>query len=160
MTKQLMTKKGLENLQKKLADTMLRLKQVQEEKAHAYTASGDGWHDNPGWLQLGQIEEQLSADVRNINLAISNAVIVNTQINTRSGLVQIGSNVAFTLTMPGGKKVPWQVCIGGAGESNLKEKIISYDSPIGQAIMGKKINDAVEVLLPAGKCHIQINDIS
>ncbi len=45
-------------------------------------------------------------------------------------------------------------------ESNLKENKISVETPIAKAIMGKKINDSVEVKVPAGMLSFEIIDIS
>ena len=41
--------------------------------------------------------------------------------------------------------------IVGEWEANPKDKKISHSSPLGQALMGKKVGDKVEVSAPAGK---------
>jgi transcription elongation factor GreA len=38
----------------------------------------------------------------------------------------------------------------GASEANVREQKISYQSPIGSAIMGKKVGQKAEVSLPNG----------
>ena len=45
-------------------------------------------------------------------------------------------------------------------EANLKESKISIDSPIGKALMGKKVGDKVEVIVPAGVMPFEIISIS
>ncbi len=45
-------------------------------------------------------------------------------------------------------------------EANLKEGKLSINSPIAKALIGKKVNDEVEVNIPAGKVHFQILEIS
>ncbi|MBS1646366.1 MAG: transcription elongation factor GreA [Bacteroidetes bacterium] len=45
-------------------------------------------------------------------------------------------------------------------EANLKEGKISVDSPIGKALMGKKVGDKVEVNVPAGTMLFEIISIS
>lgn len=45
-------------------------------------------------------------------------------------------------------------------EANLKEGKISVNSPIAKALLGKKVNDEVEVNIPAGKVTFQILEIS
>lgn len=50
--------------------------------------------------------------------------------------------------------------IVSASEANLKEKKISVDSPIGQALLGKKIGETVEVQIPAGVMKLEILEIT
>ena len=50
------TENGLECLNQKITEMEKLVKDIQAEKTIAYTASGDGWHDNPGFNQLEQKE--------------------------------------------------------------------------------------------------------
>ncbi|MHB8259592.1 MAG: transcription elongation factor GreA [Bacteroidia bacterium] len=45
-------------------------------------------------------------------------------------------------------------------EANLKEGKISIDSPIGKGLMGKKVGDKVEIIVPAGVIPFEIIAIS
>lgn len=45
-------------------------------------------------------------------------------------------------------------------ESNIKEKKISVDSPIGKGLLGKKIGDVAEIQTPGGIMAFEIIDIS
>ncbi len=45
-------------------------------------------------------------------------------------------------------------------EADLKIGKISVDSPIGRALLGKKVGENVEVQVPAGKVTFQITDIT
>lgn len=49
--------------------------------------------------------------------------------------------------------------IVGSAEADPKELKISNESPVGQAIIGKKIGDTVEVHVPAGVLQYQIVEI-
>ena len=44
-------------------------------------------------------------------------------------------------------------------EANLAEKKLSIKSPIGKAILGKKVGDIVEVQVPAGLLKLRIDSI-
>lgn len=50
--------------------------------------------------------------------------------------------------------------IVGSAEANPAENKISNESPVGKAILGKKINDTVEVSVPAGVLKYQVVKIS
>ena len=44
-------------------------------------------------------------------------------------------------------------------EMNLEEGKISLKSPIGQALMGRKVGDEVEAVVPAGTIRLRIESI-
>ena len=60
--------------------------------------------------------------------------------------VQIGNVV--TIQEEGETEETWTLV--GASEANVREQKISYQSPIGSAIMGKKVGQKAEVSLPNG----------
>ena len=45
-------------------------------------------------------------------------------------------------------------------ETNLREGKISVKSPIGQALVGRKVGDVVDVRVPAGVVRLRIESIS
>ncbi|MBO5799886.1 MAG: transcription elongation factor GreA [Paludibacteraceae bacterium] len=45
-------------------------------------------------------------------------------------------------------------------EANLKEGKLAINTPIAQALLGKRVGDIVEVTVPAGKIPFEIIDIS
>jgi len=53
-----------------------------------------------------------------------------------------------------GQKLPYQIV--GDWEADPINKKISHTSPLGQALLGKKVGDKVEVEAPAGKLTYQI----
>ena len=155
--KTIVTKPGLELLREKLSEKIKQLKSIREEKAHAYSASGDGWHDNPGWIQLGQQEEMLAVEVSLLQQKITNAVLIDpaTQDSTK---VQIGCIVDFHL-FRNGTPVGQSIRIVGTGETDVKNRCISYDSPMGQALCNMKVDEEKEVLLPIGKVKVKVYNI-
>lgn len=67
------------------------------------------------------------------------------------GQVDVGCKV--TLHIDGKKEV---FTIVGEWEADPKEKKISHESPLGKALLGKKVGESVEVEAPAGKIHYKI----
>ena len=45
-------------------------------------------------------------------------------------------------------------------EANFKENKISINSPIGQGLLGKKVGDIAEIMVPAGKMSFEILEIT
>ena len=156
--KTIVTEKGLENMRIKLSEKINHLALLREEKAHAYTASGDGWHDNPGWTQLGQQEEMLASEVSKLQQKISNAILYEPSKNN-TGTVQIGSRVTFLMIKSDQKEMMQTYEIVGAGESDVKLKKISYDSPLGKSLKSMRLGESKLVELPFGKVNIKIKEI-
>ncbi|KKP57736.1 MAG: Transcription elongation factor GreA [Candidatus Gottesmanbacteria bacterium GW2011_GWA1_34_13] len=61
-----------------------------------------------------------------------------------------------TLHIDGKKDV---FTIVGEWEADPKEKKISHSSPLGKALLGKKIGEEIEVLAPVGKIRYKIISI-
>jgi len=45
-------------------------------------------------------------------------------------------------------------------EAELKNGKISVDSPIGRALLGKKVSDKVDVIVPVGKVTFEVIEIT
>ncbi len=62
------------------------------------------------------------------------------------GAIKLGSKVTVSIK---GKKEDFTVV--GEWEADPKEKKISHESPLGKALIGKKVGEKIEVEAPAGK---------
>lgn len=47
----------------------------------------------------------------------------------------------------------------GAGEAEPAAGSISYTSPVGSALLGKRVGDVVEVMIPSGLLRLRILEI-
>jgi transcription elongation factor GreA len=59
--------------------------------------------------------------------------------------------------MPGGDTMRYQLV--GVAEADPRQRRISIDSPVGQAIFGHRQGDVVDVHAPGGTHRIEILDI-
>lgn len=98
--------------------------------------------------KLSFIDSRLRNNQRLIRLA-------EVKKTTDSGMVEIGSRVLIA-----NGKIESEYTIAGSYESDPANKTISHISPIGKAIMGKKVNDKVQVLTPSGTISYTILKIS
>lgn len=152
----ILTRKGRESLEKKLTEKQLELKLLLEEKAHAYTASGDGWHDNPGWIQIGQKEEVLSKEIGKLQDKLSNSKMIDINPNSIDK-VQLGLYVTFEqLNLQTKKTIQMAFHIATDEEADIKKNIISMNSPIGKALYGLKVNQSASITLPAGDVELKV----
>ena len=100
-------------------------------------------------------EEQGTAESRiaEIEHILSNVELIEEPKN--SGTVELGNTVA--LKSDGGEK---HFTIVGSVEANPAENKISDESPIGQALLGKKVGDDVTIELPNGPVMYKVKAIS
>ncbi len=82
--------------------------------------------------------------VQELEFIIQNAVLIDT--NVHGGVINLGSS--FTVEATNGTKREYTLV--GAQEADPVNGKISNESPIGQAFLGKKKGDLVEVKVPAG----------
>lgn len=77
-------------------------------------------------------------------------------VKARKGKTTVG--VGSTVTVHIGKaKHTYKIV--GEWEANPAEKKISESSPLGQALVGKKVGEEIEVEAPAGKIKYQVAEI-
>ena len=152
------TEAGKLLLETKIADQNLKIRNIQAEKNIAYTASGDGWHDNPGYNQLLQLEERAITELKNLEKQLTTSIIWNQPPSIKR--VQIGSIVRFSMQSARdlvAREVTYE--IGGHGESDLQRGCISYTSPIGAALYELRSGAEADVVIPAGKTRIRILEL-
>jgi len=83
---------------------------------------------------------------------IKNAVIIHPET---ADLVQLGSKV--TVQHQDGSEEHYTIV--GRAEANPGEGKISNESPVGKALLGKRVGDEVEVTVPAGVLKLTITEI-
>ena len=94
----------------------------------------------------------MEARIAEISRILSEATVVNAP--KRSNSVHIGSTV--TVNMGGRERV---FTIVGGAESDSAAGRISNESPVGHALLGKKVGDVVEVETQAGMIQYKVLEI-
>jgi len=153
------TKEGQKELEKKIKQQQLLIEEISKEKAIAYEVSGDGWHDNPGFNQLVQKEEKAINDLLRLKERIANSFIIETH-KRNTALVSIGSIVKYKMKyLKSGESKNLEFEIAGSGETDLTRNRISYDSPIGSALLGMKKGEIKVTSIPKGEVMVEVIDI-
>jgi transcription elongation factor GreA len=88
--------------------------------------------------------EFLDGRIDELKYVLDNAVVAKK--NGKTGVVAIGTLVTVKNN---GTKLSFNLV--GQWEANPANRKISHSSPLGQALMGKKVGDKIEVDAPAGK---------
>ena len=126
-----------------------------EVAARIHTASEDvGTADNAEYEEAKSEQSFVEGRIRDIENILANAVVAP-KPKRGSGVVEFGASV--TVLTGEGKKRRYRL-VGSAEAAPLEGKI-SNESPVGKALIGKKIGDEVEVETPAGVMKLIIDSI-
>ena len=140
----IITQAGKNKLEQELAelkgprrdDISKRLKSAIEMGDLSENADYKAAKEDQGFLE-GRIQE--------IEAILSKAEVTR-DTPKNNGKVQIGNRV--TIQEEGQSEETW--ILVGASEADLEHHKISYFSPIGSALMNKKVGNIAEVILPNG----------
>ncbi|MEX0887934.1 MAG: transcription elongation factor GreA [Patescibacteria group bacterium] len=145
-----LTQGGLKNLKEEHEQLMnVRRKEVAEKLQKA--------------RELGDISENAAYDtardeqafvegrIAELDGLLKNVEIVSQE---KASAVQVGSLVKVHIE---GEEQEFQIV--GAPEANPLDGKISHESPLGQALIGKKVGEKVEIEAPAGKLTYHVLEI-
>ena len=106
--------------------------------------------------QFGKQEQEfLQGRIDELEEIVSKATLIEKHNGgSKEGAVDIGCKVTVTV---GGKKQTYDIV--GDWEAKPAEKKISGNSPLGKALLGKKVGEKTEVEAPAGKITYTITNI-
>ena len=121
---------------------------IEEARAHGDLSENAEYH--AAKERQGQIEAQI-ADLED---KISRAQIIDPTSLSGDRIV-FGATV--TLLDDADKPVRYQIV--GQAEADAKVGKISYNSPLGRALIGRKVDDEIEVTVPAGDKYYLVTKI-
>jgi len=147
--KVLVTKAGLKKLEEELHNLInVRRKEVSERLAEAISY-GD-LSENSEYDEAKNEQAFVEGRILELEEQIKSAEIIN-ESQSEAGIVQIGS----TVTLKSGDEKNEYTIVGSTEADPLTHKI-SNESPVGEAILGKKAKVKVKVKAPAGEIEYEI----
>ncbi len=121
---------------------------IEEARAHGDLSENAEYH--AAKERQGQVE----ATISDLEDKLSRAMIIDP--STLSGdKIVFGATV--TLLDENDKPIKYQIV--GQPEADAKTGKISYNSPLGRALIGRKVDDAVEVTVPSGDRYYLVSKI-
>jgi transcription elongation factor GreA len=114
-----------------------------------HTASFGDLSENFAYQQAKEEQAFVEGRIRELESILSEAEIL--QNNESKTIVDVGSVVTLTSN---GKEEKFQIV--DPEEANPKERKISLKSPLGQALINKKVGDTVEIQTLNGKIKYKI----
>ncbi|MBB4617721.1 transcription elongation factor GreA [Sphingomonas abaci] len=121
---------------------------IEEARAHGDLSENAEYH--AAKERQGQIE----ASIADIEDKLSRAQIIDPR-DLSGDKVVFGATV--TLLDEDDKPIKYQIV--GQTEANARTGRISYNSPMGRALIGRKVDEEVEVSVPAGDRYYLVSKI-
>ncbi|AXH98941.1 transcription elongation factor GreA [Sporosarcina sp. PTS2304] len=142
----------------KLEDELEYLKTVKRkevvERIKVARSYGD-LSENSEYDSAKEDQAFVEGKISSLESMIRNAVII-TEDELNTDEVQLGKTVTFK-ELPNGEEETYTIV--GSAEANPVEGLISNDSPIAKALIGRKKGDRVKIQTPGGEMSVEVLEI-
>jgi transcription elongation factor GreA len=148
----LLTQDGLKKLQAELEE-LKTAKRAEIAERIKYAMDFGDISENAEYEDAKNEQGMLEGRILTLENMIRNAVIIADA--AADGVVQIGSTVEVKDEF--GKQT---YTVVGPAEADVASGRISHESPVGKALMGRKVGEKVMVMTPGGEREVKIVKIS
>ena len=150
----ILTQEGHDNLEKELNYLKTEKRAEIAERIKVALGFGD-LSENSEYDEAKNAQAENEIKIAELENKLRHAKIIDEkEIDTET--VQIG-NVVKVHDLEFDEKVEYTIV--GSTEVDLAENKISNESPVGSALLGKKVGDVVEVTVPSGVSKFEILEI-
>ncbi|MBE5756383.1 MAG: transcription elongation factor GreA [Clostridiales bacterium] len=152
-SKVFLTKEGKEELEKRLEFLRVTKRAEITERIKVAREFGD-LSENAEYDAAKNEQAMIEGEILEIETKLKYAVII--QENDKTGAISLGSKVEIY-----DKKFNETAIyeIVGTTEADVLQNRISNESPVGNALLGKKVGDKVTVNAPSGAYVLEIKNI-
>jgi transcription elongation factor GreA len=155
MPNNFLTKEGYQKLQDELDYLRTAKRQEVANRLHEAMEGGE-LIENAEYEAAKNEQAFVEGRIQELEMLLATAKIIEENGKKKSDIVQVGSKV----TIKEGNYEAEVYTIVGAAEANPREGKISNESPIGKAILNRKVGDTVKVETPGGTYNVKILKIS
>ena len=148
----MLTKEGKEELEKKLEYLKVVKRAEITERIKTAREFGD-LSENAEYDAAKNEQAMIEGEILEIENKLKYAVIIK---EAKKGIVSLGSKVEF---VDEDEKQTYSYEIVGTTEADVELGRISNESPIGNALLGRKVGDTVKVNVPAGVTTLTIKKV-
>lgn len=150
-----LTAEGAEKLRQELKYLETTKREEIAQRLRSAIQMGD-LSENADYHKAKEDQGFLEGRIQELKFTLQNAEIIDESNNGKRDVVDIGA----TVTIQEGDYDPETYQLVGAKESNPRQGKISNESPLGRALLGKRVNDEVRVQTPGGEMIVQIVNIT
>jgi transcription elongation factor GreA len=139
-----LTPEGLEKIQNELAHLKGPERDAISQRLRSAIQMGD-LSENADYIKAKEDQGFLEGRIKELEYTLKNVTIID-KANIDTSKVNIGS----TITVQEGDFETETWFLVGPKEASPRAGKISYESPIGKALIGRSVGDNVNVILPNG----------
>ena len=149
------TAEGLQKLEEELAQRKSVIREEILERIKEARAQGD-LSENSEYDQAKEDQGKNESRIVELEQMIKTAVIIDTSASSKEGKVSLGCTVVLK-DMETEEEESYTLV--GTTEADPFDNKISNESPVGKAVIGKKIGDVVVAVTPAGELSYKILEV-
>lgn len=150
-----LTEKGLEKLKKELHELKFKIRPSISQKVAVAREQGD-LKENAEYHAAREELSMVETKVLQLQDRIARARIIETGELNKDEITIL--NTVRLQDLKRNKEIKYTLV--AAEEADVKEKKISVASPVGKALLGKKVDEIVEIKVPAGILHYKVLEIT
>ncbi|MBE8596555.1 transcription elongation factor GreA [Xenorhabdus sp. BG5] len=94
--------------------------------------------------------------IQEIEAKLSNAQVIDVMKMTNNGRVIFGATVTV-LNLDSDEEQTYRIV--GDDEANIKENLLSVNSPIARGLIGKEVDDVVVISTPGGQVEFEVLNV-
>jgi transcription elongation factor GreA len=148
------TRQGYDRLKKELANLKtverpMNIKAIEEARAH-----GD-LSENAEFSAAKERQSFIEGRIMDLEYKLGNADVIDPDKLSKDA-ARFGCRVMLE-NIDTGDEVSYQLV--GPEESDINEGRISVTSPLGQAMLGKKVGDEITIMAPGGRRNYELIEI-
>ena len=151
MPNNFLTKEGYQKLQDELDYLRTAKRQEVANRLHEDMEGGE-LIENAEYEAAKNEQAFVEGRIQELEMLLASAKIIEENGKKKSDIVSLGSKV----TIKEGNFEAETFAIVGAAEANPREGKISNESPIGKAILNRKVGETVKVETPGGTYNVKI----
>jgi transcription elongation factor GreA len=146
-----LTQEGLDKLQRELEE-LRTVRRTEIAERIKYAKEFGDISENAEYEDAKNEQGMLEGRILTLEKLVRNAVLIEEQ---HDGFIAVGTTV--TVKDDHGEEV---YTIVGPAEVDMTAGRISMESPVGKAVMGRKVGDDVIVQTPAGQRKLKVTKVS
>lgn len=151
-----MTVRGAEQLRQEL-DFLKNTRRPEIIKAIAEAREHGDLKENAEYHAAREQQGFCEGRIQEIEGKLSNCQVIDVTKMPNNGKVIFGATVVL-LNVDTDDEVSYQIV--GDDEANIKDGLISVNSPIARGLIGKEVDDVVTIQTPGGKVEFEIIEVS
>ena len=150
-----MTKDGIERLEKELEHLRNVRRHEVADRIHEAKELASA-QNNSEYEEAKNEQAFVEGRILTLEHLLANATVIDEESAHHANRVQIGAKVGVKTS--DGKAMEYTIV--GAAEARPTDGMISNESPVGRALLGKRVGDEVQISVPKGVLKMSIVAIS